>query len=273
MKTLTRPDPAPVRGGRDGQARGRTGGAIALALALVLALACTSALAQAGGAWTGDLTLTIKGQGRLDDGTVKASWSVNRVARATVVLERMFRGGGIAGTPDTRNAERYETWVADRSQPAQLDIDDRGEFDGPFFHPRNHRRDTMRWTCPSKTQPRPGQLRASILQIDHQQGTVTWEVPRIFTACDLYVRFDFHKGLPDFVRNGTRMNEDGVDPAFEVVHRLNAPKAWWHLTVPFKEGQTEVVLSRKLRFEWPLRTEGHRAPLDGELTLVLRKSP
>ena len=66
---------------------------------------------------------------------------------------------------------------------------------------------------------------------------------------------------------------DGVDPAFEVVHRLTAPKAWWHLTVPFKEGQTEVVLSRKLRFEWPLRTEGHRAPLDGELTLVLRKSP
>lgn len=242
-------------------------------LALLLALASASAPAQTGGPWTGDLTLTIKGQGSFDDGTIKASWNVNRVARATVVLDRMFRGGGIAGTRDTRNTERYETWIATGSQPAQLDIDDSGEFDGPMFHPKNFRRDTMRWTCPSKTAPRPGQLRTSILQIDHHEGTVTWEVPRIFTACDKYLRFDFHKGLPDFVKNGTRMNEDGVELGFEVVHRLTAPKEWHQLTVPFKEGQTEIVLSRKLRFEWPLRTEGRRAPLDGELTLVLRKSP
>lgn len=254
---------------RDGHPPSRTKGLFAL----LLALASASALAQAGGQWTGDLTLTIKGQGRFDDGTIKANWNVDRVARATVVLERMFRGGGIAGTRDTRNTERYETWVANRSQPAQLDIDDSGEFDGPMFHPKNYRRDSMRWTCPSKAKPRPGELRASILQIDHHEGTVTWEVPRIFSACDKYVRFDFHKGLPDFVKNGVQMNEDGVELQFEVVHRLNSPKEWWHLTVPFKEGQTEVVLSRKLRFEWPLRTESRRAPLDGDLTLVLRKSP
>lgn len=131
----------------------------------------------------------------------------------------------------------------------------------------------MRWTCPSKTRPRPGELRASILQIDRHAGTVTWEVPRIYAACDLYARFDFHKGLPDFVRNGTRMNEDGVDPAFEIVHRLSPSKAWWRLSVPFQPGQTEIVLSRPLPFEWPLRTESRRAPLDGDLTLVLRRVP
>jgi len=269
MNTMPLVDPAPALLGRDGQRRSLTKGLIAF----LLGLACASALAQTGGPWTGELTLTIKGQGSFDDGTSKANWNVNRVARATVVLDRMFRGGGIAGTQDTRNTERYETWVANRSQPAQLDIGDSGEFDGPFFHPKNYRRDTMRWTCPSKTSPRPGQLRASILQIDHQEGTVTWEVPRIFTACDKYLRLDFHKGLPDFVKNGTRMNEDGVELEFEVVHRLSPSKEWWHLTVPFKAGQTEISLSRTLRFEWPLRTEGRRAPLDGELTLVLRKSP
>jgi hypothetical protein len=269
MNIMSSTLPAPVPCARDGRPRSRSN----RLWGVVLALFCASAAAQTGGAWTGELTLTIKGQGSFDDGTLKANWNVDRVARATVVLDRMFRGGGIAGTRDTRNTERYETWVATRSQPAQLVIDDSGEFDGPLFDPRNYRRDTMRWTCPSRTAPRPGELRASILQIDHHEGTVTWEVPRIFTACDKYFRFDFHKGLPNFVRNGTQMNEEGVELAFEVVHRLTSPKEWWHLTVPFKAGQTEVVLSRPLRFEWPLRTESRRAPLDGELTLVLRKSP
>jgi hypothetical protein len=269
MNIMPPADPAPALLGRDGRPRSLTKGLIAV----LLAMACTSAPAQTGGPWTGELTLTIRGQGSFDDGTIKANWNVDRKARATVVLDRMFRGGGIAGTQDTRNTERYETWIPNRSQPGQLEIDDSGEFDGPLFHPRNFRRDTMRWTCPSRTGPRPGQLRASVLQIDHHEGTVTWEVPRLFTACDKYVRFDFHKGLPEFVRNGTRMNEDGVELEFDVVHRLSPSKAWRHLTVPFKPGQTEIVLSRTLQFEWPLRTESRRAPLDGELTLVLRKSP
>jgi len=40
--------------------------------------------------------------------------------------------------------------------------------------------------------------------------------------------------------------------------------------VRFKAGRAEVVPGRTLRPEWPLRTEGRRSPLDGELMLALR---
>ncbi|MGE3617017.1 MAG: hypothetical protein AB7L66_14195 [Gemmatimonadales bacterium] len=47
--------------------------------------------------WTGDLTLVIKGAGRIDAplGGVKRHviWKVDRSATGTVVLDRMFKGG------------------------------------------------------------------------------------------------------------------------------------------------------------------------------------
>jgi len=140
MNITTPPDHAAAVLRRDGQPRRRVRGL----WALLPALACASSLTQSGGPLTGDLTLTVKGQGSFDDGTIKATWNVNRVARATVLLDRMFRGGGIAGTRDTRNTERYETWVANRSQPAHLDIDDSGEFDGPLFHSKTQPSETAR---------------------------------------------------------------------------------------------------------------------------------
>lgn len=240
-------------------------------------LVSTELHAQASGApptWSGELTLSIRGDGAVNAKPIAASWSVNRTAKAHVLLQRMFRGAGLTRTENSSDTARYETWVADVAQPATIEVNDQGSFDGPFFDPRNFRLDTIRWTCPAAGAPaNAGQIRASILQFDYQKGTATWEAPRIFTHCEKFYRLEFHKGTPEWTAKPPVLNEQGVDRGFEVIHRLVVPDVWTRITVPFSAGQTEITLSRKLTFEWPLRTEMHRAPLQGELVLVLRKSP
>ncbi|MGE3617016.1 MAG: hypothetical protein AB7L66_14190 [Gemmatimonadales bacterium] len=44
------------------------------------------------------------------------------------------------------------------------------------------------------------------------------------------------------------------------------------ITGPFKKGDTEIVMSRKLTFRWGTPLE-EKSPVEAELTLVLRKRP
>lgn len=223
--------------------------------------------------WSGDFTLTIRGEDKLDKPPIRASWKVDRVARGRIVLDRMFKGAGLARTENSRDTSRYETWVADSSQPAEIRVNDSGTFYGPFFNPKKIRLDTIEWTCPARSAPgAKGQVRSSILQFDYVKGTYTLEAPRIYTNCDTFTRREFVQGPPEWTGQPPLMLEKGMDPAFEVIHRLVAPAEWTRITGPFRAGQTEIVLSRKFPFEWPLQTESYRAPLDAELTLVLRKS-
>lgn len=61
---------------------------------------------------------------------------------------------------------------------------------------------------------------------------------------------------------------------FEIIHRLNQPREWFKISGPFAAGQTEVVLSRKFLFTWPLQTEMFPGgALDAQLVLVLKKAP
>jgi len=224
--------------------------------------------------WSGEFTLTIKGQGRVANNVINATWKVDRVARGTLVLDRTFRGAGIAGTPSARDTARYEAWVTDRRRPITMQVNDSGTFYGPLFSRDNIRQDTQRWQCPAKGSPdAAGQVASAILQFDYEKGTFTFESPRLFARCDLYFRRDFLKGPKETVPKPSIMLEDRVDVAFEIIHRLNQPDEWRVMTGSFKPGQTEIVLSRTFPFTWPLQTEMFPGgKLEAELVLVLRKS-
>jgi hypothetical protein len=226
------------------------------------------------GSWSGEFTLAIKGQGLVANSVINATWKVDRVARGTLVLDRSFRGAGIAGTPNARDTSRYETWVTDRRRPIIMQVNDSGTFYGPLFGRDNIRQDTQRWQCPATgSSSATGQVASAILQLDFQNGTFSFESPRIFARCDLYFRRDFVKGPKESAAKPSLMLENGVDPAFEIIHRLNQPGEWRVITGAFRAGQGEIVLSRTFAFTWPLQTEMFPGgKLEAELVLVLRRA-
>ena len=224
--------------------------------------------------WRGDFTLTIKGQGRVANALIIGTWKVDRQARGTIVLDRSFRGGGIAGTESTRDTVRYQTWIANARQPIEMQVHDTGSFYGPLFSPKNIRLDTQRYTCPAPGRADArGEVASGILQFDYQKGTVTFETPRIYSACEQYMQRAFVKGPPEWTAKAPIMLQQGVDGAFEMVHGLVTPAEWVRITAPYTAGQTEVVLSRSFPFAWPLQTEMFPpGRLEAELVLVLRKT-
>ncbi|MGE0443237.1 MAG: hypothetical protein AB7S39_22350 [Gemmatimonadales bacterium] len=227
--------------------------------------------------WTGNLTLVIKGAGRIDAplGGVKrhVTWKVDRSATGTVVLDRMFKGGGIAGTPNTRDTTRYETWIANASQPLTMQVSDTGTYFGQMGAPTQIGLDVIRVTCPSAASPDfVGQLRSSILQFDYEQGTYSWEAPRLYTKCDTSTLRTPKAGPAAWRAKAPFELVSPVELQFEMVHRLFDLDGWTVITGPFKKGDTEIVMSRKLTFRWGTPLE-EKSPVEAELTLVLRKRP
>ncbi len=226
------------------------------------------------GTWRGDFTITIKGSGRVANELIKATWTVDRMAAGTIVLDRTFRGGAIAGTPNTRDTSRYESWIANAKRPITMQVHDSGTFYGPLFSPKNIRLDTQRWTCPAAgSSDASGKVASAILQFDYQAGTFTFETPRFYAKCDLYHRREFVKGPPEWMAKAPVMLSSPVDVEFEIIHQLMQPAEWFKISGPFKAGQTEIVLTRTFPFKWPLQTEMFPGgALDAQLVLVLRKT-
>ncbi|MCC7132394.1 MAG: hypothetical protein IT352_07115 [Gemmatimonadales bacterium] len=248
--------------------------------AFLLPILLQAKAAAPGPSWTGDLTLTMKGQGSIEKTLsnglrMQVTWKVDRVARGTVVLDRMFKGGGIAGTPDTRDTVRYETWIANSRQPLVMQVDDTTTYFGPIGTPKQIGLDVGRYRCPAADAKTPvGQIRSSILQFDYQKGTYSFESPRLFNRCETSYLRTPKRGPPEWMAKAPFDLESGpVELEFEMVHKMVPLAAWRVMSGPFSKGATEIVLSRSLVFQWMHPIEGMAAPVNTELQLVLRKSP
>jgi len=229
--------------------------------------------------WTGELTLTIKGNGTIEQpypkiGKQRVTWSVNRSARGRVVLDKMFKGGAIAGTPNTRDTVRYETWIANASQPLDMLVGDTGTYYGPIPGAGlSVTLDLLRISCPTTTpKARAGQIRSSILQFDYEKGTYTWEAPRLITACDQSHMRTPKLGPPAWMNKAPfDLLSTPVELEYEMIYQMNWPDEWVRMMGTFPKGSTEIVLSRTFDFSWrhPLDM---KAPVKAELVLVIRKT-
>jgi hypothetical protein len=249
-------------------------------LALLVPVLLQPRVAAPKPAWTGDFTITMKGSGTIDQrlssgGTMQVTWKIDRVARGRIVLDRSFKGGGIAGTPNTRDTLRYETWVADSRQPIEMQVSDSATYFGPVAVPGNITLDVARYSCPAKDAQDPmGQVRSSILQFDFEQGTYDFEAPRFFNRCDVSYLRTPKRGAADWMaRAPFDLESRPVELQFEMVYRMNPLEEWRVMKGPFIKGSTEVVLSRTFVFEWMHPIAGRKAPVNAELQLVLRRSP
>ena len=248
--------------------------------ALLLPILLQAKAATPSPSWTGDLTLTMKGQGTIEaarsDGVqMRVTWKVDRVAKGTVVLDRMFKGGGIAGTPNTRDTARYETWIANSRQPLTMVVDDTTTYDGPIPVASRIALDVGRYRCPAKDAPTPvGQLRSSILQFDYEKGTYQFESPRLFNRCEVsYIRTP-KRGPPEWMEKAPfELESRPIELEFEMVHKMTPLEEWRIMSGAFTKGATEVVLSRSFVFQWMHPIAGKPAPVNAELQLVLRKTP
>lgn len=249
-------------------------------IAILLPLLLQTKAAAPTPAWTGDFTITMKGGGTIEQrlpsgGSMRVTWKVDRVAKGRIVLDRSFKGGGIAGTANTRDTLRYETWIADSRQPIEMIVNDSATYFGPTATPRNITLDVARYRCPAKGEPDPkAQVRSSILQFDFDQGTFAFESPRFFSRCDVSYLRTPTQGPPEWMAKPPfDLESRPVEIEFEMIHKMNPLDEWRVMRGSFTKGATEVVLSRTFTFEWMHPIAGRKAPVTAELQLVLRRSP
>lgn len=253
---------------------------VAWRLLVAVLLALPLLLARAKESWSGDFVLTIKGRGsdelavpRLPGGKARASWDVDRTVRGRMVLDRMFKGSGIAGTPDGRNLERFETWVATSTQVIEMEVNDHGSFFGIVSsgHPAL---DKTVFRCPEPEARHPnGRLRASILQFDKLKGTWTLETGRMIHRCATSTLRTPQYGPPSWSsRPPFEQRPYAHELEFEIWQGFYPLTEFHWMTGPHTEGATELVLSRDFTFHWA-RGLSAKAPVPGRLDLVLRKQP
>jgi hypothetical protein len=249
-------------------------------LRLLLPVLLQSPTTPAAPVWSGELTLTMKGNGTVEKTLstgvrAQVTWKVDRIARGRIVLDQSFKGGGIAGTPNTRDTLRYETWIANSRQPLMMQVSDTATYHGPIADPKNIVLDVARYTCPARDAKDPmGQVRSSILQFDYEKGTFSFEAPRLFNRCDVgYLRTPVRGSAQWMARVPFELESRPIELEFEMVHKMNPLAEWRVMTGPFSRGATEVVLSRTFVFQWMHPLEGVKVPIEADLQLVLRRSP
>lgn len=223
------------------------------------------------GRWEGEFVLTITGSGKASGRAPnQGSWSVNRTARGTIVLDNSFAGAGIARTTDPKNETRYSSWIANSKQVAELKVHDRVWVYGPLFSPQEIRDDVTTYDCPIEGEGyAPGKVASAILQIDHQAGTFTLEAPRIYAKGNNRFVRKFVKGPPKWVATKP-IDKTDTDVEFEIVSGLNQPETWYRMSGPYKEGQTEIDLSRKIDFHVNLGASIKAPSVSADLKLILK---
>lgn len=224
--------------------------------------------------WSGAFTITIEGGGiATGPGPSTGKWNIAREAKGTIVLDRTFRGAGIARTPDSKNLDRYETWIADTKQPIEMRIHDLVTVRGPLFAKNEIRFDTIRYHCPqdpSSTEWQPGKVGSAILQVDHKTGKFEFDMPRFYARAQTYFKRDFVEG-PKSWTSQKPIVKDEEEYEFEIIHGLVQPKEWFKLTGPFRPDQKEIVIERKFTFGPPLGSSILNQKVPAAFKLVLRK--
>ena len=226
--------------------------------------------------WEGEFVFTISGTGRASGPSPNfGTWNINREAKGKIVLAKSFRGGGIAGTKDTNNLKRYETWIADAKLPIQIQIHDSIVVYGPLFSASNIRNDTTKVDCPpldSKEKWQIGKVASSILQFDERNGSFEFESPRIYGKAQHSFSREFVKGPSSWTKKEPILNKS--EPLeYEMIHDLNQPKEWFFVKGKYKVGQKEVVLTRELPITVPLGASIKAQNLKAKFVLVLKKVP
>lgn len=225
--------------------------------------------------WSGEFSISIKGSGSATGpGPSTGKWSIAREAKGTVVLDRTFRGAGIARTPDSKNLERYETWISDTKRPIEMKVHDLVNVRGPLFDPKQIRYDTFRYHCPkdpNSTEWQAAKVGSSILQFDHKNGVFEFEMPRFYARAQTHFKREFVQG-PKSWTSKSPIVEDREELEFEIIHGLTQPKEWFKLSGPFKAGQREIVIERKFNFGPPLGASIQNQKVPATFKLVLRKS-
>lgn len=223
--------------------------------------------------WRGDFTLTIQGQGKAKGPSPNTgNWDIHREARGTIILDRSFAGGGIAGTSDSNNTTRYQAWVSTSKRPIEMRIRDTIGVYGPLFAPNQIRQDTYRYTCPLEATKewQPGKVGTPILQFDLKEGTYTFESPRIYAQVEDHFHRDFVKGPPKWTSTKP-IDKKVMELEFEMIHGLNQPKEWFKMSGPYRPDMKKIVLTRSLPFSVPLGASIPGQALKAEWKLVLEK--
>jgi hypothetical protein len=107
-------------------------------------------------------------------------------------------------------------------------------------------------------------------------GTYTREMPRIYTrACEkVFIRTP-KRGPPEFTRKEPwEIGHDALGMVLMTANLSPEPN-FSRISGPFKNGDTEIVLSRTIELDWmnQLGNPAAKAPVKAELVLVLRKTP
>ncbi len=249
-------------------------------LTLLVPVLLQSTAAAPPSSWVGDFTLTITGSGKIQEPlsngrTMSVTWKVDRVATGRIVLDRSFKGAGIAGASNSRDTLRYESWIANTRQPLTMQVRDSGTYAGPAGSPRNIALDVARYTCPAKDAPeRPGQVRSAILQFDRELGSYAFEAPRLFSRCETSYLRTPTSGPPEWMaRAPFDLAAGPIELEFEMVHKLVPLESWRLMTGPLPPDARELVLSRRFTFQWMHPLSAGTAPVQAELQLVLRRAP
>lgn len=230
--------------------------------------------------WRGELTLTMRGDGTIHQplsqgGRMTVTWKVDRLATGQIILDQSFKGAGIARTESARDTSRYETWIARRAQPLAMTVRDTGSYTGPVGTARTYALDRSRYSCPAADRPdAPGQIRSGILQFDRVKGTYAFEMPRLFSRCDVrYLRTPTRGDAAWMARGPFEMLSGPIELEFEMTQLLAPLESWRVLTGPAPADATELTLSRTFTFQWMNPTEDGKAPVTAVLQLVLRRTP
>lgn len=225
--------------------------------------------------WTGDFVITIRGKGRVDKPKPSwADWDINRESRGTIIFDRTFKGAAIARTEDSKNLERYETWLADKHYAAQIKAHDAVHLYGPLFEAHNHRFDTSIFNCPPKSAPTPdgwqkAEIMLPILQLDYGKNEFLFEMPTIYGKGHVSEVRKFVKG--DKKWTSTKPHEQIRDVLdFSMITGLNAGDDWAYIRGSFKKGQDTIDLSRKFTIKAKVGMLEPN-PLQAEIKLVLKR--
>ncbi len=245
---------------------------LTMALLALVAVPMTHASTEV---WNGEFTITIKGSGSAKGpGPSVGKWGIDRAARGSFVLDQTFTGAGIAGTPDSKNATRYESWISTTKAPIEMRIRDLVTVRGPLFAANQIRFDTFKWNCPYPQRDeawQSGKVGSGILQFDYQSGTYTFETPRFFATCRAYFSREFVEGPKSWTSNPPILR-DKDELEFEIIHGLIQPKDWFRVTGPYAKGQTEIQVERGFDFGPPLGASILNQKVRAVLKMTFKKS-
>lgn len=225
--------------------------------------------------WSGEFVFSITGKGKATGPKPNwGEWDINREAKGKIILSRTFRGAGLARSEDSRNEQRYETWVGETKEEIDIHMNDRIYVYGPLFAENQIRGDTYLYQVPKKgseSRFAKGKVAAAILQIDFKTNTFTFESPRYYGTVFTSFKREFLKGPKSWTdKKPILKEEDALE--FEMIHGLNQPDQFFRITGSFKEGQVQIDMTKNHPFTVPLGASVKAQNLKAKFSLILKRT-